>query len=109
LAEENIKEKATEKKSTDTISDSKLMALLSYFWILSIVMYVIKKDDEFVRFHARQGMVIFGFSLLGIIPVLGWIIDLIMLAAAIIGAIKAYQGEKYKLPVIGDIAEKINF
>jgi len=89
--------------------DSKLMAALSYLWILSVVMLVIKKDDEFVKFHAKQGLVIFIFSLIGMIPFLfwiSWLIWIITVIAVIIGFVKAYGGEKYKIPVFGDIANK---
>ncbi len=96
-------------KKAPTNDDSNVMALLSYISILSIVMYVVKKDDAFVVFHARQGMVLFGMSIallfVGIIPVLGWIIGvlgwLFVVVMAIIGMIKAYQGEKYEMPVVG--------
>jgi len=85
------------------------MAALSYLWLLSIVMLVLKKDDQFVRFHAKQGAVIFlGSLILWLIPVLGWILNIILLVAMIIGFMKAYGGEKYKMPLVGDLAEKIN-
>jgi uncharacterized membrane protein len=107
LAEES-KEKVS--KPVANASDSNLMAALSYLWILSIIMYVLKKDDEYVKFHAKQGMVIFGASLiLWLIPIIGWLLNIAVLVAVIIGAFKAYQGEKFKFPLIGDLAEKINF
>jgi len=97
------------KPMTGGAGDNKLMAALSYLWILSVVMLVIKKDDEFVKFHAKQGLVIFIFSLIGIIPFfwwLAWLIWIITVIAVIIGFIKAYGGEKYKMPIFGDIANK---
>ena len=64
-------------------------------------------------FHAKQGMVIFGISIIGMLSIplfgLGFLINTLTLVLVIIGAIKAYQGEKYKFPVISDLAEKINF
>lgn len=93
-------------------SDSNLMAALSYIWIISIVMLVIKKDDKFVSFHAKQGTVIFAFSIIALMitPViffLGVIISIAVSVADVIGFIKALSGEKYKMPFIGDLAEKI--
>ncbi len=85
------------------------MAAISYLWIASILMLVMKKDDPFVQFHAKQGTVIFlGSLILWFIPVLGWILNIFALIAMIIGFMKAYAGEKYKMPVVGDLAEKIN-
>lgn len=101
---------AEEKKPAPTgAPDSKLMAALSYLWILSIIMLAIKKDDDFVKFHAKQGLVIFIFSLIGIIPFLwfiSWLIWIITVILVIIGFIKAYNGERFKIPVVGDIANK---
>ncbi|TAN57967.1 hypothetical protein EPN15_02470 [Patescibacteria group bacterium] len=90
-------------------NDSKLFAALSYLWLLSVVMLVLKKDDEFVKFHAKQGTVIFVASIiLWFIPILGWMLQVAVLIAVVIGFLKAYSGEKYKMPVIGDLADKIN-
>jgi len=89
--------------------DAKLFAALSYLWFLSILLLVLKKDDEFVRFHAKQGAVIFVVSIiLWFIPILGWMLQVAVLIVVIIGFLKAYSGEKYKMPVIGDLADKIN-
>lgn len=90
-------------------NDSKLFAALSYLWILSIVMLILKKDDEFVRFHAKQGTVIFVASIiLWFIPIIGWLMQIAVLVGVVIGFLKAYSGERFKMPVIGDLADKIN-
>lgn len=89
-------------------NDSKLMAALSYLWLISVVMLVLKKEDAFVQFHAKQGTVIFlGSLILWFIPILGWFLNIFALIAMIVGFLKAYAGEKYKMPVVGDLAEKI--
>ena len=90
-------------------NDSKLFAALSYLWLLSVVMLVLKKDDEFVKFHAKQGTVIFVVSIiLWFIPIIGWLLQIAALIAVVIGFLKAYSGERFKLPVIGDLADKIS-
>lgn len=96
-----------EEKPVSTNSDSNLMAALSYVWVLSIVMLFIKKDDEFVKFHAKQGLILFIASFVGVIPFFGWFIWLIVVVLDIVGFIKALSGEKFKIPVVGDLAEKI--
>ncbi len=98
-----------DKKPAAKNTDSNLMAALSYIWLISVIMLVIKKDDEFVKFHAKQGLILFIISWIGVIPVIGWIIDVIVVIFIIIGFIKALTGERYKLPLIGDLAAKINF
>ncbi|MBI5037663.1 MAG: DUF4870 domain-containing protein [Candidatus Kerfeldbacteria bacterium] len=96
-----------EQKPVSGNSDSNLMAALSYVWILSIVMLIIKKDDEFVKYHAKQGLILFILSFVGVIPVIGWFVWLAVVILDIIGFIKALSGERYKVPVVGDLAEKI--
>ena len=110
------------------MENKKLEALLSYLlgWITGIIFLLIEKDS-YVRFHAVQSILTFGgldiliiiLSILasialalggwGISLILHWIINLIWLlhfVLWIVLMIKAYQGERFKLPIVGDIAEK---
>lgn len=97
--------------------EANVAGLLCYSlgWITGIIFFLIEKENKFVRFHALQSIVVFGFfTVLGMalffIPILGWmampVIGLIDLALWIILMIKAAQGEYFKLPIAGDIAEK---
>jgi uncharacterized membrane protein len=114
---------AEEKKDVKDLGKTSLgmqpnvAALLSYLlgFISGIVFYVLEKDNKFVRFHAMQSIVVFGFlfvlgMFLRFFPVIGWVMSsivyLVELVLWIILMIKAYQGEMFKLPVAGDIAEK---
>jgi len=91
-------------------------ALLSYLagFITGIIFFAIEKDNKFVRFHAMQSIITFGvlFALqfvLGITVVLAILIPIIGILSLILWVIlmiKAYQGEMFKLPIIGEIAEK---
>jgi len=94
-----------------------LAALLSYLIgpVTGIIFYVIEKENKFVRFHAMQSIITFGFlwvlnAVLVVIPVIGWaimpIVAVVSLILWIVLMIKAYQGEYFKLPIAGDIAEK---
>ncbi len=84
-------------------------------WITGLVFFLLEKEDEFVRFHAMQSMITFGVIhvislVVWVIPLIGviisYLISLVSLVLWIILMIKAYQGEKFKLPVIGDLAEE---
>jgi len=90
--------------------------LLAYLfgWVSGLVLYLLEKKSTFVRFHALQSLILFGvLSVAGIIlrwiPFIGGILWAFLgigtLAVWIIGMIKAYQGEMFKFPVVGDIAE----
>ncbi|MGH9789133.1 MAG: DUF4870 domain-containing protein [Candidatus Acidiferrales bacterium] len=94
-----------------------IAALLAYiFWIPAIIWLVIEpyKNDRFIRFHSWQALVIgavwFVIYTVLAITVIGLLISplvmLAQLAVAILGAYKAYNNEMWKLPVIGDFAEK---
>ena len=94
-----------------------LAALLCYLlgWITGLIFYLVEKKNKFVRFHAMQSIVVFGGLaviniILLIIPVIGALIGLLLSLLAlvlwILLMIKAYQGEMFKLPIAGDIAEK---
>ena len=92
-------------------------ALLSYVlgWITGLIFFLMEKENKYVRFHAFQSIVVFlSFTalaiLLTVIPVIGWmllpVLYVVQLIVWAILLIKAYQGEKFKLPIAGDMAEK---
>ena len=98
------------------LSDN-VAGLLAYLFIPAIIFLVLEpfNKNKFVRFHAFQGLFlgltsIVGHMVLAIIPVLGWmmmpVLSLIILVLAIFGAVKAYQNQKWQIPVIGPIAQK---
>ena len=92
-------------------------AFLCYIlgFITGIIFYVIEKENKFVRFHAMQSIISFAALfvvsfVLGFIPIIGWLIGMLLSLTAlilwVILMIKAFQGEKFKLPIVGDIAEQ---
>ena len=89
-------------------SDRNLMAALSYVWIISLVMLVIRRQDAFIQFHAKQALILFILSLFAWIPVLGWILGLLVLIAMILGFVNAWQGKEYQLPFIYEWSKKIH-
>ena len=84
-------------------------------WVTGIIFILVEKENKTVRFHAMQS--ILTFLPLGI---LAWIVGLMGYAFAWIGGlillvefilwivliIKAYQGEKFMVPIVGPIAAK---
>ena len=94
-----------------------LTAALSYLWITAIIFLLIEpyKNQKFVRFHSFQslflGIASFGIHIvLSLIPIIGWILlpfaSLGIFIIAVIAAVKAYQNQEFKLPVIGEMAAK---
>ncbi len=94
--------------TNQTNQDHRVMAVLSYIWILSIVFLLVKKDSPFVQFHAKQGVIIFAASFIfGFIPIIGWLLNIALLVLAIMGIVSAWQGTMKKLPLISSLAEQI--
>lgn len=90
-------------------------AVIAYLfgWISGLIIYLLEKESRFVRFHAFQSMILFGglsllLAILVRVPVIGWVFGLFGGLAAfafwIMGMIKAYQGELFRFPIVGDIA-----
>ena len=100
--------------------EENMASLLCYIlgWITGLIFYLIEKENKTVKFHAMQSILTF-LPLTIIVSVfwaISWFIPFIWMLSMLIGLltfilwivlmIKAYQGEKFKLPIVGDIAEK---
>lgn len=103
------KEFVSEKKDKgeSAIQDEKIWALLSYLSILCFIPLLMKRENKFVQFHAKQGLVMFIAEFLIWIPILGWLLGIFIFVVWIIALIKVLNGEYWKIPVIGNIAERI--
>lgn len=91
-----------------TKQEQKIWAAVSYLWILSLVVLASRKNNEYIRFHANQGVTLFILSLVFLLtgPFV-MILNLIVGIAAIAGIIKALQGEKWTMPLVGGFSKKI--
>jgi len=126
----------TAKSSTGL--DENIAALLSYIfgWVSGLVFFLIEKDSRLVRFHAMQsllfniliGVVAFALwivlfivfliasqlsgaltTLLSLVSVLVWVVFVIAIfGGLILCLVKAFQGQYFKLPIIGNFAEKFS-
>ncbi len=106
-----------QKGKTTLGIDENIEALLAYVlgWVTGIIFLALERENKFVRFHAAQSLAVFlplfvALVILGVIPFVGWILSLILsiltLLLWLFLMFKAFQGEKYKLPIAGDFAEK---
>lgn len=101
--------------------EENVAGLLCYLvtWITGLIFLLLEKESKFVRFHAMQSLVTF-LSLMILVVVLVfisifvwpliilvWLIDIGIIILWILGMIKAYQGEMFKFPLFGDIAESL--
>ena len=99
-----------------------LAGALAYLTIIPAIVFLVIEPfnkKRFVRFHAFQSIFFFiawiaidiGLAIIGHIPFLGWatlflwpLVSLVLFVILLILMLKAYQGQMFKLPVIGDIA-----
>ena len=92
----------------------KIQLILAYLGLLSLIPLLTVKDSEFVKWHAKQGLVLFiglvVISILNVIPILGqiiWCVGFVGYAvAAIMGITKSLKGERWAIPLISDLANK---
>lgn len=102
-------------QSSPTGLKKETAAALSYvLLIVTGVFFLLMERNPFVRFHAMQSIVfsIVVFvvnTILGIIPVINFIVPLLMLAEFALWLMLIYQasqGVEWELPVIGKYARK---
>ncbi|RAQ96921.1 hypothetical protein A4R35_15395 [Thermogemmatispora tikiterensis] len=103
--------------------EANVAAGLSYLvgWITGLIFYLSEKQNRFVRFHAMQSIIWFAaltilivaLDVLGMIPFVGLLtfclsglVGLLGLVSWIVLLIMAFQGKYFKLPIVGDYAER---
>ena len=118
--------------------DENIASLIAYLagWVSGLIFFLIEKDSRLVRFHAMQSILLnVGLGVIWIVLVivvsilviilgqvssaLAGIVSLLSVLLYLLGGlvtvlawvwclIKAYQGQMYKLPILGDFAEKFS-
>lgn len=105
-------------------SEKTIFLVLSYLGILCLIPLLAKKDDPDIQWHAKNGLGLFIAELIWIairialifihIPGLscgmaavGCVVWIGFLALSIIGIVKAVGGQRFRIPIITDMAEKM--
>lgn len=109
LAALNNTPDTTAEFEQEDIEKNKVMAILAYLsWLVLIPLFA-ASNSKFARFHCNQGIVLWlagvVASIVGFIPVLGWILTpilgIVTLILSVLGIINAATGKAKELPVIG--------
>lgn len=106
--------------------DRTLMVVLSYLWILALIPLLTKKEDPEVQWHAKNGLAMLiaevvlwvaftalsyamptGLGLGCGLGALQCVIWLGFLVARIMGIVKGIAGQRFRVPVISDFADKM--
>lgn len=106
----------TNNFSKKEIEDGKLMGILSYISILSLIPYLTEKNNRFVMYHAKQGVNLFLLEvicsvvlsivgpllwlLLGVIALVSALVSLASLVLSIIGIVNVCNGVAKELPYV---------
>lgn len=105
-------EKATSSEQFQT-EEGRMGAIMAYIPILCFVPLLNMKENKEAMTHARQGVILFVIEVIALFFLIDGVSDfvfkgilIIAVALAVVGIYFALQGKNYRLPVIGDLAEK---
>jgi len=93
-----------------------IMGIVSYLWILFIIPLLAMRNDEFVHFHAKQGLVLFlasiAVSIFTVIPFVGWVVGpilhLVLFVFWIIAIVNVLLRRQWKMPLLGEWAARLD-
>ena len=92
--------------------ETKLYGLLSYCSLLCLVPLLKRKDDDFLLFHGRQGLALFlcEMAVFVVSIVLPWLMQPFLFVfgfLSFLGMVQALRGEKFRLPFIFQLSERL--
>jgi uncharacterized membrane protein len=112
---ENKKEKVEGKPFDSKGEKNTGMAVIAYL-LFFIPLLTEDKNDPFVKFHVKQGFLIFVSAVIGsilnitiILMPLGVLVIIGTIILAIVGINNALHGKEERLPVLGQFTDKITF
>lgn len=103
-----IEQESTTVFAPEDIEKNKVISALAYF--IFFLPLIVSADSKFGRFHANQGLLLLitaiaGSIILGLIPIIGWVLlplfSLAIFVLAIVGLVGAINGKAKDLPIIG--------
>jgi len=101
-----------DEKRSSTGLDENVAGLLCYLlgFITGIIFLIVEKKSDYIKFHAKQSTITF-LGIFVILVIFGWVpiinilISIFSLILWLFLMIKALQGKRYSLPIVGKIAE----
>jgi uncharacterized membrane protein len=109
-----------EAQQTNTpVHNATLMGILAYLGPLVFIPFILAKDVPFVKFHIKQGLVLFvleaviwlfvEFMVFMIFAPIAMVANIGLLILSIIGIINVTQGKQTELPLLGTYASLFKF
>ncbi len=111
-----MREGMDEKKQDpidDQWKDGRNAALIGYIPFLCFVPLLLHRDNDFVKSHGKQALLLLIVEVLALIlmspigKMLWTLIFIVCLGVAFVGAARAFLGKPFKIPYIGDFADKL--
>ena len=98
------------------VPDAQFFAAVGYLSFLCFVPLALKKGNKFAEFHGKQALVLFIMELAAaifkVVPVFGDLIFTLGFVVfgilSLVGIVKVLMGEKWEMPVIYEIADRIS-
>ncbi len=100
--------------------NERLLGVFCYAWVFVLIPLFLRRDSEFVQFHAFQGVVvtaaftIFNILILGFLQIflgnsgfLNFLFTIIGVAIYFTGALAAWKGKWLRLPIVSNFSEKL--
>lgn len=111
--QENSSAKSETTREGFKTDEGRMAAILSYIPVLCFIPLLNMRENKEARFHARQGVMLFLIELVAVLFLIDGISDfvfkgilIVAIALSVAGIFFALQGRSYKLPIIGDLADK---
>ncbi len=111
---ENLKITKADQDKEDEVEEGKAAAILAYFPFLCFIPLIKMRDNKFAVEHGKQGLILFLIEIVAAVFLIPKISDLFWgaiiifcLIFALGGMLLALQGKNWKIPFLGDLADKI--
>ena len=93
------------------------MGIIAYLGPLVIISYLVAKNDPFVKFHIKQGLVLLVIEIvIWLLSTTMWqlwmllnLVNLAVLVLVIIGIVNVVQGAQKELPLVGSFSKYFSF
>lgn len=87
--------------------ENKSVAIVSWLYVVGLVMMLIEKKDTFVKYVGAQSTLLWILSMFSFVPIIRWFVGPVAFVLMVIGMVKTSKGERFDIPVISDLALKL--
>ncbi|MBN1756083.1 hypothetical protein JW877_07735 [bacterium] len=97
------------KFAEEEVNEGKALAAIAYIPFLCFISYLVGKDtNKFVYEHAKLGIILFICEVITLLGAIFWRVAFVLIAiVAVIGIIYAVLGKYWKIPLLGDLSQKL--